>query len=160
VGGSKPLQQGSLRPFITAVPVALLTAGCSGSDKETGPEAVTVADLVGSWTAASLVHTNNTDSAQRFDLAAAGGEDLIEIGTSAARSSPAVPPFDWWDPSSGTYKGVTPEGVAFAHRFVGEAGDPESQVQEALARLWARRHLLDEAGPTGTSRNDSLPLVV
>ena len=36
--------------------------------------------------------------------------------------------------------------VAFAHRFVGEAGDPESQVQEALARLWARRHLLDEEG--------------
>lgn len=36
--------------------------------------------------------------------------------------------------------------LAFAHRIVGEAGDPEGQVQEALARLWARRHLLDEEG--------------
>jgi RNA polymerase sigma-70 factor (ECF subfamily) len=36
--------------------------------------------------------------------------------------------------------------VGFARRIVGEAGDPEGQVQEALARLWARRHLLDDEG--------------
>jgi RNA polymerase sigma-70 factor (ECF subfamily) len=36
--------------------------------------------------------------------------------------------------------------VAFAHRMVGEAGDPEDHVQEALARLWARRHALSEDG--------------
>jgi RNA polymerase sigma-70 factor (family 1) len=36
--------------------------------------------------------------------------------------------------------------VGFAQRIVGEAGDPEGQVQEALARLWARRHLLDDEG--------------
>ena len=36
--------------------------------------------------------------------------------------------------------------VAFAQRIVGEVGDPEGQVQEALARLWARRHLLDDEG--------------
>jgi RNA polymerase sigma-70 factor (ECF subfamily) len=36
--------------------------------------------------------------------------------------------------------------MAFAQRMVGEAGDPEDQVQDALARLWARRHRLQDEG--------------
>jgi RNA polymerase sigma-70 factor (ECF subfamily) len=36
--------------------------------------------------------------------------------------------------------------VAFAQRMMGDRGDPEDQVQEALARLWARRHALREDG--------------
>jgi len=36
--------------------------------------------------------------------------------------------------------------VAFAYRMVGDAGDPEDQVQEVLARLWGRRHGLQDEG--------------
>jgi RNA polymerase sigma-70 factor (ECF subfamily) len=41
----------------------------------------------------------------------------------------------YWDPL-----------VAFARRMVGDGGDPEDQAQEALARLWAKRHVLREEG--------------
>lgn len=36
--------------------------------------------------------------------------------------------------------------VLFAGRMVGEEGDPEDQVQEALARLWRRRKKIREEG--------------
>lgn len=36
--------------------------------------------------------------------------------------------------------------VVFAHRMMGDAGDPEDQVQEVLARLWARRQSLKDEG--------------
>jgi hypothetical protein len=68
-----------MRRLITAVTVVLLAAACSGSDKETGPEEVTMADLVGSWTAASLTYTNNANSAEKFDLIAAGGESRLTV---------------------------------------------------------------------------------
>jgi len=36
--------------------------------------------------------------------------------------------------------------VAFAHRILGGAGDPEGTVQMTFARLWARRRDLDDTG--------------
>ncbi|MGD8361141.1 MAG: hypothetical protein PVJ04_06890 [Gemmatimonadota bacterium] len=68
-----------MRRIITAVTVVFFAAACSGSDKETGPEAVTLADLVGSWTAASLAYTDNANPAQQFDLIAAGGENRVTV---------------------------------------------------------------------------------
>lgn len=63
--------------------VALLTisAGCS-DDNGTEPPAddpVTIADIVGSWTATSHTFTNQADAGQSFDLIANGGETRTTI---------------------------------------------------------------------------------
>jgi hypothetical protein len=52
---------------------AILSAGCS-KDSTTAPEGITIADLVGSWTASSVVFTSQANSSQKFDIVAAGGE--------------------------------------------------------------------------------------
>ena len=56
-----------------------ITAACltsCGGDDPTAPEVdgITVNDLVGSWTASSVLYTNSANSAQQFDLVANGGE--------------------------------------------------------------------------------------
>jgi hypothetical protein len=63
---------------LSLVVLAWLTAaGCggdSGGDSPTGPEAMTIADLVGSWKATSVIMTNQANPSQKFDIVAAGGE--------------------------------------------------------------------------------------
>ena len=68
-----------MKRFITALSVMLFAVACSDSDKASGPEEVTIADLVGSWTASSLVYTNNGNPAQKLDLIAAGGENRVTV---------------------------------------------------------------------------------
>ena len=53
-----------------------LVAGCGSDDDPTEPpvSGITTADLVGSWTATSLVHTNNANASETLDVIAAGGE--------------------------------------------------------------------------------------
>ncbi len=63
--------------------LALLTlsAGCS-DDNGTEPPAedpVTVADLVGSWSATSHTFTNQADPSQTFDMIANGGETRTTV---------------------------------------------------------------------------------
>lgn len=58
------------------VAVAVFSSACG--EGSTGPNTedtgLTVADLVGSWKASSLVFTNNANSTQKFDVVATGGE--------------------------------------------------------------------------------------
>ena len=68
-----------MKRFIAVVSLVLSVAACSDSDKATGPDEITIADLVGSWTAASLVFTNNADPGQTFDVVAAGGETRMTV---------------------------------------------------------------------------------
>ena len=55
-----------------------LAAGCGGDDNPTEPpppaSGTTIADVVGSWSATSSVHTNNADSSETLDAIAAGAE--------------------------------------------------------------------------------------
>jgi len=63
-----------------AVLALLLTAAaCSDSGKATGPEEVTMADLVGSWTAASQTYTNNAEPGINVDIINLGGETRVTI---------------------------------------------------------------------------------
>jgi hypothetical protein len=65
---------------IFAILLLMITAAaCSDSDKATGPEEITIDDLVGSWTASSQVYTNNASPAEKFDLIGAGGETRITV---------------------------------------------------------------------------------
>jgi hypothetical protein len=68
-----------MKRFIAALSLALVAAACSDSDNAAGPEEITIADLVGSWTAASQVYTNNADADDSFDLVAAGGETRVTV---------------------------------------------------------------------------------
>ena len=68
-----------MKRFIAALSLALVAAGCSDSDNAAGPEEITIADLVGSWTASSQLYTNNADTNERFDLVAAGGETRVTV---------------------------------------------------------------------------------
>lgn len=63
--------------FLSAL-TAVLVAGCGGDDP-VEPEVVTIADLVGSWTASSVLHTDKANPAQSFDLVAAGGETRTTV---------------------------------------------------------------------------------
>lgn len=62
-----------LRRFAPVLVFTVLLAAC-GEDAPTQPDVVTIDDFVGSWTATSLVYTNNADAGETFDLVAAGGE--------------------------------------------------------------------------------------
>ena len=65
-----------------AVLATLLLATACGSDDGSDPvDEVTVADLVGSWTASSLVYTNQADPSETFDLIANGGEVRVTVLT-------------------------------------------------------------------------------
>ena len=59
--------------------VAVLLAGCGGDDPIEPATGITIEDLVGSWIATSDAHTNNANSAETFDMIAAGGEDRLTI---------------------------------------------------------------------------------
>ena len=66
-----------LRPLVVFWLAVMFAAGCS--DGGTEVDAITVNDLVGSWTATSVVHTNNANSAEQFGLIANGGETRITV---------------------------------------------------------------------------------
>jgi len=68
-----------MKRFITVVSVLFSVAACSGSDKAAGPDEITIADLVGSWTASSLTFTNNANPGQKLDLIALGGENRMTV---------------------------------------------------------------------------------
>ena len=56
----------------------MLAASCGGDDP-IEPEVVTIADLVGSWTASSVLHTDKANPTQLFDIVAAGGETRTTV---------------------------------------------------------------------------------
>ena len=60
--------------------VAVVASAC-GSDSSTEPEPdrLTIADMVGSWKASSLVMTSQADPSQQFDIVAAGGEFRVTV---------------------------------------------------------------------------------
>jgi len=74
-------QERTMKRLITFATAALFVfvAACSDSEKGTGPDEVTVSDLVGSWTASSLVYTDNANPAQSLDLVALGGENRVTV---------------------------------------------------------------------------------
>lgn len=63
-------------PWAALCFIVALVAGCGGDDDGglMQPQAITVANFVGSWTAESVTHTNNADATQQFDIVTAGGE--------------------------------------------------------------------------------------
>lgn len=63
--------------FLLAL-TTVLVAGCGGDDP-VEPDVVTIADLVGSWTASSVLHTDKANPAQLFDIVAAGGETRTTV---------------------------------------------------------------------------------
>ncbi len=68
------------RSITLIVLTALVAVACS--DSSSGPEnpdAVTLADLVGSWTASSHTFTNNANSSESFDVVANGGETRTTV---------------------------------------------------------------------------------
>lgn len=63
----------SVRTLMIGAVMAVLSSAC-GSESTTEPDAVTIADLVGSWKASSVVFTEQANPTQQFDIVAAGGE--------------------------------------------------------------------------------------
>jgi hypothetical protein len=64
------------RVFGLAV-VVILAAGCGDDPVE--PEGLALDDLVGSWTASSILHTATANASQQFDIIAAGGEGRVTV---------------------------------------------------------------------------------
>lgn len=112
---SRRLAVNSITPLLIAV---LLLVGCGGSDDPTGPAggsatALALNDLVGSWKATSVIHTDKSNSSQTFDVIAEGGEVrftmLPNTGTRTWTSFGDVS--DEWDSAvslSGNVLTVTP----------------------------------------------------
>ncbi len=58
----------------------ILAFSCTKEEKDPDAETqLTVAELVGSWTASSAIHTNNANSAQTLDFIGVGGNISITI---------------------------------------------------------------------------------
>jgi hypothetical protein len=78
---------------------AVFGAGCSGGDDVVEPDVLTLADLVGSWTASSVLYTNNANATQQFDIVAAGGEFRTTVlANGGARTWVDIGTFsDEWD---------------------------------------------------------------
>jgi hypothetical protein len=68
-----------MKRFIAVLSVVLAVAACSDSEQVTGPEGITIEDLVGSWTASSHTFTNNADPGEALDLIANGGETRVTV---------------------------------------------------------------------------------
>jgi hypothetical protein len=68
-----------MKRLFAVLMVMFTAAACSDSEKATGPDEITIDDLVGSWTASSQVYTNNASPAEKFDIIAAGGETRITV---------------------------------------------------------------------------------
>ena len=66
-------------PFV--IVVTALAAGCSDSGPADLEDAVTISDLVGSWTASSHTFTNNADAGESYDVVANGGETRTTVLT-------------------------------------------------------------------------------
>lgn len=76
------LAQSLTRSLSLLAALAVLSSACS--DGSTAPDiddggpnddtGATIADLVGSWTASSVVYTNKANAAEQIDIVAAGGE--------------------------------------------------------------------------------------
>ncbi|HSG46367.1 MAG TPA: hypothetical protein VLA43_01010 [Longimicrobiales bacterium] len=81
--------------------MAVISSACGegSTAPNTDETGLTVADLVGSWKASSLVFTNNANSTQQFDVVASGGELRTTILTDGrARTWLTVGDFsDEWD---------------------------------------------------------------
>lgn len=70
------------RSLALVVVTALLAIGCSDSSTDPGTDGgVSVADLVGSWTASSHTFTNNANSSESYDIIANGGETRTTVLT-------------------------------------------------------------------------------
>ena len=64
----------AIRRVASLMLLVVLVVAC-GSDSPAEPNTgITLADLEGSWIATSVVHTNNADASETFDMIAAGGE--------------------------------------------------------------------------------------
>jgi hypothetical protein len=61
-----------------AVLVAVLLSGC-GDSSPAEPDGITIADLVGSWSASSVLFTNQANPSQQFDIIALGGELRVTV---------------------------------------------------------------------------------
>lgn len=62
------------RRIVPLVLVATLAAGCGDEDPTGVEDGLTIEDLVGSWIATSVTHTNKANPAETFDIVGAGGE--------------------------------------------------------------------------------------
>jgi hypothetical protein len=77
--------------------ILILIVSCNEKEEEK-PE-ITINDLTGSWTATSSIFTNNSNSSERFDLIANGGELRITVlDDGMARTWVSIDTFsDEWD---------------------------------------------------------------
>lgn len=69
------------RSLFFLLTAAVLATACSSSSNPADVTGPTIADLVGSWKATSVVFTNKANSSETFDLVAAGGEYRITMLT-------------------------------------------------------------------------------
>ena len=100
--------------------VMILLVGCGDDDPVAlVDEGITIADLVGSWTATSNTYTNNANAAETFELISNGGEVRVTVladgGTRTWVDFDTV--LDEWD-SAATVNGATITSVPV------EAGRP------------------------------------
>jgi hypothetical protein len=63
---------------LTLVAAGALAIGCSST---TNPQDVTVADLVGTWTASRFAFTNVANTAQKFDVITNGGSFAVTVAS-------------------------------------------------------------------------------
>ena len=68
-----------MKRILGVLSLVFVVAACSDSDTSMGPDEITLADLVGSWTASSHVYANNANPGEAFDLIAAGGETRTTV---------------------------------------------------------------------------------
>ena len=59
--------------------LVVFASGCSDSTVAEPESGVTIADLVGSWKASSVLFTNKANTSQQFDIIAAGGELRVTV---------------------------------------------------------------------------------
>lgn len=65
------------RRLLVVCLTTVFALGCG--DGTTEPDGVTLDDFTGSWTATSVVHTNNANSSEQFDIIANGGETRVTV---------------------------------------------------------------------------------
>lgn len=70
----RSLSRPRARSLSLLILVAALSAACGGDSTAPEDTGLTISDLVGSWTASSLVFTNTANPSETFDIIAAGGD--------------------------------------------------------------------------------------
>ena len=79
--------------------IAMCTISCDKDEVAPDDPVLTISDLVGSWHATSVLHTNNSDAKESFEMIENGGEVRITVlEHGGARTWVVIGPYsDEWD---------------------------------------------------------------